>query len=140
MKRTPSGRLAYRTRDVSSRRPMHVTSRVLPDVPSMRCPEALAIVRQLVRQTRERGVRVVAYAVLGTHIHLLVRARSRAAMGDAMRYFFSLLARRLNALFARRGPVWEERFASRVARNAKQLWHTLNYVLRNPFAANCPCL
>ena len=117
---------------------MHLSCRVVPGVPTLRRPAVLDVVRRLVRALPQRGVRVVSYTVMGNHVHLVVTAASREAMGDAMRYFFGLAARRINAVLGRSGRLWSERYACRCLRNARQAWHALNYALRNAAAAGVP--
>ena len=100
------------------------------------CPEVLHCVnletfRACVRALPDRGVRVLAYSLMPNHLHLFVVADDREALGDAMRYLFSKLARALQRLAGRRGRVFSDRYFSVVARSVRQAWITLNYVLFN---------
>jgi hypothetical protein len=135
IKRTSTGRLKHQRRDVSTRRPMHLTQRLRPGLPTLRRPEILALFRGLTREATKRGVRSCAYALLGNHLHWVCVAETREALADATRYVFAQLARRLNKLWQRRGRVFGDRFASVPGRSARQAWNALNYVLRNPVDA-----
>jgi REP element-mobilizing transposase RayT len=114
---------------------MHLTVRVRPDVPSLRCPEVLERLRSLLDAARERGLRVVSFALMPNHIHILGLPKSAEALRDAMRYLLGQLARSLNKLFQRRGKVFEDRYWSTCATSVKQAFHALNYVLKNAATA-----
>lgn len=130
-----SGRLLHGRRDVSTTRPIHITNRVAPDVPSLRHPAIQKHFRGLLAEARQRGVRTVVAVVMDNHVHWCVRADSRDALREATKYVFSKLAKFINRLFGRRGKVFVERYYSECARNARQAWNTLGYILRNPFSA-----
>jgi putative transposase len=135
IRRSKNGKLAHRKRDVSTRRPMHVTQHLGPGLPSLRRPEVLALFRRMVGGAAERGLKTVAYALVGNHIHWMCLPESREALAAATRYVFGQLARNLNRMWQRKGHVFEGRFASEAGRNARKAWNALNYVLRNPVDA-----
>lgn len=137
MKRTRTGRILHTRRAVSPGRPMHLTVRVRPGVPGLRRTAVLDVLRVLLRAARERGLRTVALAVLPTHVHWVVMTPSAAVLRDATRYVLGRLAKHLNRLFGRRGPVFEDRYWSTCCRTARAAWNVLGYVLRNPWAAGC---
>ena len=113
---------------------MHLTTRVVPGAPSLRQPEVLQQLRELLAGAEQRGVKTVAYALMDGHIHLLVVCESAEELRDGTRYLFSQLARRLNRMWGRRGRLFVERYWSVCCRSVKQAFHALGYVLRN--AAN----
>ena len=133
-----SGRILHFRREISTQRPMHITQRLIPGLPSLRTQHVERKVASLVVAMQERGVTVFARCTMGTHLHLFVRAKNRRALADACRYFFGQLARFVNALWKRKGSVFGERYFSRPVRNALQIWNTLGYVLRNAANANIP--
>jgi putative transposase len=135
IRRSKNGNLVHGKRDVSTRRPMHVTQHIGAGLPSLRRPEVLALFRRMVGGAAERGLKTVAYALVGNHIHWVCLPESREALAAATRYVFGQLARNLNRLWQRKGHVFEGRFASETGRSARQAWNTLNYVLRNPVDA-----
>jgi putative transposase len=114
---------------------MHVTQHLGAGLPSLRQPEVLALFRRMVAEAAARGLKTVAYALVGNHIHWMCLPESREALAAATRYVFGQLARNLNCLWQRQGRVFDGRYASETGRNARQAWHTLNYVLRNPVDA-----
>ncbi len=114
---------------------MHLTVRLEAGLPSLRRGWIKARFFALLREAIGRGLRTVAVAIMGAHIHWIAIPRSRAALGDATRYVFGKLARSLNAAWGRRGKVFGERYYSRVGRSVRDAFHMVNYVLRNPAAA-----
>ena len=117
---------------LASRYPVHVTLRVREDVPSLR---AVRLVRELESsfgRACERGeFRLVQYSVLGNHVHLIVEARDAAALGRGMKSLGARLARAVNRVFGRRGPVLEDRYHSRPLRTPREVRAALRYVLLN---------
>lgn len=120
---------------------MHLTIKRRSGLPSLRGAGPLRLWRTLIAQARRRGVRTVAFALMANHIHWVVVPESAEALRDATRYVFGMLARRLGALWERRGKVFVERYYSCIGRSARQAWNQLGYVLRNPASAGCwePC-
>jgi len=129
-----TGRLLHTRRTVVRSRPMHLTMRVHEDVPGLRRQEILDYVRELVTQARLRGVRTVALALMGRHLHWLVVPESAAALRDATRFVFGHLAKFINRCFGRRGKVFVERYASTCCQSVRQAFHALNYVIKNAIA------
>lgn len=114
---------------------MHLTMKVGPDVPSLRRPEVVERFRALQEIARERGVRTIAHQVMDDHIHWAVLPASAAALRDATRVVLGLLARFLNRLFGRRGPIFVDRYWSVCCKTAKHFWIMLCYVLKNAVTA-----
>src|SRR6267378_6428069 len=89
-------------RPVSVRRPMHVvlTSHKARGPWSLRKHEG--VVRDTLRAMAYRfGIRIYDFANVGTHMHLLVRARRRDSFQAFLRSFAGIVARRVTG--ARRG-------------------------------------
>ena len=92
-------------RPVSTRRPMHVvlTSERARGSLSLRRHD-LAVRETLRAMARRFDIRVYDFANVGSHLHLLVRARRREAFQGFLRSFAGIVARRVTG--ARRGrPV-----------------------------------
>ena len=121
-------------RPVSTRRPMHV---VLGS-DRARGPWSLRkhgrAVRESLREMAQRfGVRVYDFANVGSHLHLLVRARRREAFQGFLRSFAGIVARRVTG--ARRGrpagPFFTGLAWSRVVRWGRDYLGVRHYVFRN---------
>jgi REP element-mobilizing transposase RayT len=116
----------------ASRYPCHVTFRVREDVPSLR---SVRFVRELERSLREiqgrRECRVVHYSIQGNHVHMIVEAVGADGLGKGMKAVGARLARAVNRVFSRSGPVLLDRYHHRVLRTPKEVRNTLAYVLLN---------
>jgi len=81
---------------------------------------------------REReGCRVVHYSILGNHVHMLVEATNANGLGRGMKAVGARLARAVNRVFSRRGPVLLDRYHHRVLRTPREVRNALVYVLLN---------
>jgi REP element-mobilizing transposase RayT len=128
LRRVPRRRRAA----LASRHPCHVTLRVRDDVPSLR---AVGLVRELersFRRARERGrFRLVHYSIQANHLHLIVEAATAADLGRGMKSLGSRLARAVNRVFVRTGPVLADRFHAHVLRSPREVRNAVAYVLCN---------
>lgn len=90
------------------------------------------MVRDALAATRvEIGVRIVHFSVQSNHLHLIVEARDREALGRGFRAIGVRIARRLNVALRRQGRVLADRFHSRVLRSPLAVKRSLAYVLGN---------
>lgn len=80
------------------------------------------------------GWEVIAWCLMGTHYHLVVRAR-REQMSFALHRLNGLYAQGFNRRHERRGHLFENRFSSWVMRDEEHFQATIAYVLNNPVAA-----
>jgi REP element-mobilizing transposase RayT len=123
-------------RPVSIRRPMHVTLHS----PRARGPWSLrrhqaAVVRTLRDCARRTGVRVYDFANVGSHLHLLVRAKTRRGFQSFLRSFAGLVARAVTGA-RRRRPLGEGRFWGALAWSRILTWgreyrSAREYIFRN---------
>lgn len=124
--------LHRRRAPVAARFPCHVTVRVRDDVPSLRSAKLVREFERSLSTASDRGeFRVVHYALLANHAHFVVEARDAAALGRGMKSLGARLARAVNRVFRRRGPVLAERYHSRIVRTPREARHVLAYVLLN---------
>ena len=77
---------------------------------------------------------VLAYCLLSNHYHLVVQTME-ANLGDGMRRLQGRHAQKLNARHARRGPVWRDRFHSRLVHSGLYVVRAAAYVDANPVSA-----
>ncbi|MGH0032416.1 MAG: transposase [Myxococcota bacterium] len=88
--------------------------------------------RRSLRQVLARGdFRVVHYSIQRDHLHLVVEAAGKDALGRGMKAVGSRLARAANRVFARRGPVLQGRYHVRALRTPREVRNALAYVLLN---------
>src|SRR5262245_27136517 len=119
---------------VSTRRPMHVvlTSHRARGPWSLRKHDRT--VRDVLRRMARRfDVRIYDFANVGSHLHLVLRARRREAFQGFLRSFAGIVARR--APGARRvrpsGSFFDGLAWSRVVSWGRDYWGLRNYVFRN---------
>src|SRR5262245_27985258 len=112
--------------------PSHVTVRVRRDVPSLRCRRFIRAFTARLRRGCERGeFRVCHYSIQSDHVHLVVEAAGKEALGRGMKSVGIRLARTVNRVFERVGPALFGRYHLRLLRTPREVRHALAYVLLN---------
>src|SRR5206468_2104105 len=102
---------------LAPRFPVHATWRMAGGVWNLRtrrCFSALA--RAMHGGAARFGFRLVHYSVMGNHVHLLVEAPDRRALSRAMKGLGVRIARALNRVMQRRGPVLGDRYHAHILR------------------------
>ena len=141
MIKTTRRRVAHRSRHGIMHDALHLTVRIAMGLPSMRTKAARRVIVEAIREQRGRfDFRIVEFAILSNHMHLIAEACDAKELGRAMPMRTGLsgrLARGLNKLWRRKGPVFPDRFHHRVVRKVHEL-HELHelrglvrYVLQN---------
>ena len=88
--------------------------------------------RRSLRVACERGeFRVVHYSVQRDHVHLMVEAAGKQALGRGMMSIGARLARAVNRVFRRKGPVLYGRYHIHILRSPREVRRALAYVLLN---------
>jgi REP element-mobilizing transposase RayT len=102
------------------------------DVPSLRTVRIVrAIERSFADGCARPGFRLVHYSLQGNHAHLIVEARDKDALGRGMMAIGSRLARAVNRVARRRGPVLADRYHMRLLPTPTEVRNALRYVLLN---------
>ncbi len=119
--------------------PVHVIVRATGEVGSLRRPEVFAAIRDAthtaVRNAEE--FHIVHFSIQRTHIHLIVEASGRLALGRGMKCFGISAAKHINRVVGirrgarRRGTVFTDRYHAVVLGSPRQVRNTLAYVLNN---------
>ena len=95
----------------------------------------MRLVRELERSFAaacERGrFRVVHYSVQADHLHLIVEAAGSRDLAAGMKSIGARLARAVNRVFGRRGPVLADRYHLHVLRTPREVRCAIAYVLMN---------
>lgn len=76
-------------------------------------------------------MRLTNYSVQGNHVHLIVEACGEAALSRGMQGLGIRIAKAVNRVHARRGPVFEQRYYARPLTTRLQVRCALVYVLFN---------
>ena len=110
--------------------PVHVTLRVRPGVPSLRGGAFVQEFRRSLAEASERGdFRVAHYSLQGDHAHLIVEAHGKEALGRGMMSIGARLARAVNRVGHRSGPVLDGGYHHRSLRSPREVRRALAYVL-----------
>jgi REP-associated tyrosine transposase len=129
----PNPGLPHASRDSFAKTlPTHVTLRIRDDAPSLRSVKIVRAVEKTFARGCERpGFRLVHYSLQGNHAHLIVEAQGPEALGRGMMAIGSRLARAVNRVTGRTGPVLADRYHHRVLSTPREVRSALQYVLLN---------
>ncbi|MDJ0864961.1 MAG: transposase [Myxococcota bacterium] len=109
-----------------------MTIRVRKEVRSLRTRRFVAAFRASLRQACERGdFRVAHYSVQRDHVHLIVEAAGKRALGSGMKSISARLAHAVNRVFARSGRVLDGRYHLHLLKTPREVRNALAYVLLN---------
>jgi REP element-mobilizing transposase RayT len=75
--------------------------------------------------------RLLQFSVQRDHVHLVVEAADARALSSGVRGVAIRIARYVNALLSRRGPLWADRWHGRALRTPREVRNALVYVLAN---------
>jgi putative transposase len=133
-KRQPGlSRVAHRARaEHCGRHPVHVTLR--SKLKCLRTGFVFPTVRLAIASLRQRcpaDFRVVHFSVQQNHLHFLVEGANKQALSSGLRSLVIRLARRINRLLMRRGPVWADRWHGHELSSPRAVRNALVYVLGN---------
>jgi len=110
-----------------------VTLRTVPGKASLRRQRMLYALEEAFRAARIRfGMRIVHYAILGNHVHLIVEAEDREALARGMQGLAIRMARTINRVLRRGGgQVWADRYHSHVLKSRREAANALRYLFGN---------
>jgi putative transposase len=119
--------------------PVHVVLRTVTAVGSLRRRQTYQAIRRATQvAARREDFRIVHLSIQRTHVHLLVEAKSKAALAAGMQGFQISAAKQLNAAISkgragrrRRGSVFPDRYHAVVIDSPRQARHALSYVINN---------
>jgi REP element-mobilizing transposase RayT len=112
--------------------PAHVTLRLRPGLVSLRTvPVVREVERTFAGGCERSDFRLVHYSLQGNHAHLIVEARDRDALGRGMMAIGARLARAVNRVMGRSGPVLADRYHLHLLPTPMEVHRALRYVLLN---------
>jgi REP element-mobilizing transposase RayT len=112
--------------------PVLVTLRVAGHVWNLRSSRCYRAVKRAFLKSRGRfGLRLIEFAVMGNHLHLIVEADSNEALSQGMQGLGIRIAKALNRVMGRRGRVFDDHYHSRLLRTPAELVNAIAYVLGN---------
>ena len=111
--------------------PCHVTLKVREGIASLRTVSVVKEVEATFRRCERAGFRLVHYSIQGNHLHAIVEAHGREALGRGMMAIGIRFARAVNRALKRSGPVLKDRYHFRPLRTPTEVRNALRYVLLN---------
>ena len=135
----------------AQRFPQHVTIRMLPSVWNMRSQRCFSVLQRVMWKgsAKDFGFKLVHFAVMGSHIHMLVEANGKEALSRGMQGLNIRIAKALNRVMGRQGQVLSDHYNAKILRSPSQTLRARGYLLRNarkhygwrgadPFASTVP--
>ena len=111
--------------------PVHVTMKLLPDLPSLRIEENFLTVLKMLEGAQKESFRIVHFTVQGDHLHLLVEAAGKDALVRGMTGLAVRISRGLNKRWERTGSLFADRYHSRVLSTPTEVRNVLDYIFKN---------
>jgi REP element-mobilizing transposase RayT len=109
-----------------------VTAKLAPGLPSLRRGAARELVWRALGAAKGRfDVRLIHFSLQSNHLHAIVEARDERALGRAMKGLCVRIARALNRILERVGPVFADRYHARRLVTPREVRYALAYTLNN---------
>jgi putative transposase len=83
----------------------------------------------------KKSVEVIAYCIMPTHIHLILKQLQEEGISIFMNKILSSYTHYFNLFHKRKGPLWEGRFKNVLIESDEQLYHLTRYIHLNPVTA-----
>jgi putative transposase len=117
---------------LAARCPVHVTWRMSEGVWNLRSRRSFTRLTTAFYASAVRfGYRIVQYAVMGNHVHLIVEARDEGALAIGMQSLGIRIAQSLNRMMERNGRVLSDRYHARILKTPTEARHCLHYLQTN---------
>jgi hypothetical protein len=101
-------------------------------MPSLRGVRSFGVVRAALAAGSARGAfRLIHFTVQSNHLHLIVEAKDRPALSRGAQGLCVRIAKAVNRLWRRCGPVFADRYHEHVLRTPREVRHALAHVLNN---------
>lgn len=84
----------------------------------------------------ENIVSIIAYCLMPTHLHLILREMVAGGISKFMNRILSSHTHYFNPRYNRKGPLWESRFKNLLIEDDSYLLHLTRYIHLNPVTAN----
>lgn len=115
---------------LDGRTPVHVTFKLVSGLPSLRRKDVFSCLRAAVFKAHTKGLRVVHYAVLANHVHLIVEPTAGHPRSPLQSLAISF-SKRINSLLNRTGMVLHGRYDFHILKTPTEVRNALAYVLTN---------
>ena len=130
--RAPPGVPHVRRPKLNPVHPVAITLKVRREVWNLRYGRSVRLLRRALAASRARDdFRVVHFAILSNHLHLITEAADLPALSRGVQALEIRLARAMNRAMERRGAVFADRFHAHVLRTPREVANARRYVLDN---------
>jgi REP element-mobilizing transposase RayT len=117
---------------LKARFPVHVTWRMERGVWSLRTRRCFGpMKRAMYAGAVKNGFRLVHYAVMGNHVHLIVEAQDRVKLATGMQGLGVRIAKALNRVMRRHGRVIGDRYHAHILKTPSEVKRARHYLLTN---------
>src|SRR5262245_22954017 len=117
---------------LAARFPVHVTWRMSEDVWSLRSRRSFTRLTCAFYMSAVRfGYRIVHYAVMGNHVHLIVEAHDEGVLAIGMQSLGIRIAQSLNRMMKRKGRVLSDRYHARILKTPTEVHTCVHYLQTN---------
>jgi len=114
----------------------HVTAHALPKAVAYADPADRHHFRQILFELAAKvPLDIHAYALMGTHVHLLATVREAGLLARAMNLMLSRYTLDRNRAIGRQGPLWLDRYANVVVCEEEHVINSYLYIDANPWRA-----
>jgi len=97
---------------------------------------AAEAVEDVLLHGHDEQYRLLAWVVMPNHVHLVVQMKDGTPLGEVVRRWKGISARRINGALARSGRLWQPGFFDRYVRDENHLLRVVAYVHENPVRAS----
>jgi putative transposase len=111
---------------------VHITVRLVAGLPRLRGPGPAKVLKTAFVRGCDKGIfRICQFSIQGNHIHLICEARDRVALARGIQGWKIRVARRMNAHWGRKGPLFDDRYHAVILTTPRQTRNCLVYVMHN---------
>ncbi len=114
---------------VSSKTPVHITVRLTPGIATLRSKKTFKIFARGVKNAKALGLRILHFAVLGNHFHVIAEADDQKTLASGMRSLNGTIAKAFVTETTRQ--IFTARYHSEILNTPTQVKNALLYVLTN---------
>ena len=121
--------------------PLHITLRLREGLPNLRSRKGMQLIMKAFKGAQEKGLRIIHFAVLSNHIHLIVEVANSEILYKSMRSLTTRLGiylrRWARPSSLRRAQIkklglFRGRYHVHILKTAREVKNALHYVLLNP--------
>ena len=129
--RTTQQRAHLKRPDLNGRHPLHVTWKLKQGLPSLRRRDVFSALRAAVKTARKNDLKIVHFAILSNHLHLIVETSDRPSLSRALQSLGISLAKRINVLTGGKGAIFLDRYHLEILSTPTQVRNAIHYVMTN---------